>query len=74
MRMTLRDALTIQARQIEYYAGNGILTPEARAKIEAGTDVSGCDIDALIDIVEVNRRVPRGCSIEWACGIDTSGE
>ena len=69
MKMTLREALAIQAQHIEHY---GILRPDLPALVKAATHVYGCDLDAEMDIVEVNQRVPRGAQIEWMCGINNS--
>ena len=69
MQMTLREALEIQRKHIEHYARLRVDLADYVAK---QTNVEGCDLDANMDIVEVNRRVPRGASIEWMCGINSS--
>ena len=69
MKMTLREALAIQAKHIEHY---GTFRPDLPLLVQAATNVYGCDLDAEMDIVEVNQRVPRGAQIEWMCGINSS--
>ena len=65
MYMTLREALEIQARQVAHYSKFRSDLVVHMAKL---TDVGGCDLDAPMDIVEVNKRVPRGADIEYECG------
>ena len=54
--------------QIEHYSK--IRTEENLTLLMCSrTDIEGCDLDEPMDIIEVNRRVPRGADIEYACGL-----
>ena len=66
MKMTLREALRIQSEHIAWY---GKYRSDLAAIVAGRTDVTGADLDAEMDVVEVNRRVPRGADIEWICGL-----
>ena len=61
MEMTLRAALKIQAKQVASYSWRRADLAEIVAK---ETNVEGCDLDAPMDMQEINSRVPRGWDIE----------
>ena len=67
LEMTLREALEIQTRQVAHYLHHNPRLPEI---VASKTDVSGVDLDIKLDIFEINRRVPRGASIEYMLGIN----
>ena len=69
MKMTLREALKIQAEHILWYGGKRANLAQVVADL---THIEGFDLDAPMDMTEVNRMVPRGAQIEWLCGIDNS--
>jgi hypothetical protein len=69
--MTLREALKIQADQIGWY---GKYRSDLAAVVASMTDVSGCDLDTPMDVIEVNKRVPRGGAIEHICGLSYSAQ
>ncbi|MEM9540773.1 MAG: hypothetical protein AAGA60_14870 [Cyanobacteria bacterium P01_E01_bin.42] len=66
IQWTLREALKNQEKQLAHYSRN--LSPEQeqdlRSQIADRTNIEGCDLDAKMDIVEVNNRVPRAGAIE----------
>lgn len=67
LEMTLREALEIQTKQVAHYLRHNPRLPEI---VAAKTDVSGVDLDTPLDIFEINRRVPRGASIEFMLGLN----
>jgi len=62
-RMTVKEALTIQDRQIAYYAP---LCPtiNLKEKVKADTTAHELDPDVDHDVVVINRHIPRGGFIE----------
>ena len=64
--MTIREALAIQARQVEHYGflypgGTQALALEMAKRTKVPADA---DLDKAMPIFEVNRFVPRGGDIE----------
>lgn len=68
--MSLREALAIQARQVEHYKRHRADLAEHMASI---THVDGLDLDQPRPVIEVNQYVPRGEDIECACGLEDGG-
>lgn len=62
IRMTKQDALARQASQVAHYAA--IYGAWVREAVEAATRADQLPDQGLIDVVEVNRAVPRGGAIE----------
>jgi hypothetical protein len=71
IKITPRDALTRQARDIAHYAK---YRPNLAAEVAAKTNIAGIDLDAELSIIEINERIPRGGSIEAMCGLDFGGD
>lgn len=70
VKISLRDALECQERHVQHYGDMYPGGVEAlRTAVAVRTNVKGMDLDAQLDIVEINRRVPRGHDIEVMCGI-----
>ena len=65
-RMTPREALAIQATQVQHYSRHRADLAEF---VAAQTDVKGVDLDVELSMREINRRIPRGGDIERFCGI-----
>ncbi len=74
--MTLRQALAIQDEQIKWYAHHHPQGEEGlRADVKAKTgDLTGRNLDAAMEVWEVNRLVPRGAAIEYMLGLDFGGD
>lgn len=68
IKMTLREALKIQAEQIEWY-GQRHGRDRLAAMVAAKTDITGCDLDLPMHVSAINARVPRGATIEYMLGI-----
>jgi len=66
-KMTIREALKIQAQQLDYYAPN---YPQLREVAAQATHVAGLDHDALRPVVEINRLVPRGGFLGQLIGVE----
>ena len=76
IKMTPREALQIQQRQIMHYAD---LFPGKLSGLEAAmekrTNLEGLDLDKEYDIFTINKRIPRGGDIEFlVLGKDQGGE
>jgi len=61
MKMTPREALQIQAEQVSWYQNR---RHNLACVVANMTDISGLDLDLAIDVVEINKRIPRGTEIE----------
>ena len=76
IKMTPREALQIQQRQIMHYAD---LFPGKLSGLEAvmekRTNLNGLDLDKEYDIFTINKHIPRGGDIEAVVfGKDQGGE
>ena len=67
MKMTPREALEIQASHIKQYSRILSNLSEIMAN---HTDVKGINLDEPMDILEINKRIPRGCDIGYIIGVD----
>jgi len=65
-KITLRQALQIQADQLDHYCKNSPYGDAVRAEIAERTEVKGLYLDSELPVHVVNRFVPRGGSIEAA--------
>lgn len=70
IKMTLREALQIQAQQIEHYQRHRSDLAGYMASI---TRTDGMDLDVERPISEINLLVPRGSDIEYACSLTDQG-
>jgi hypothetical protein len=61
-KMTKADALARQATQVDHYAA--LYGDWVRAAVAEATRAAMLPDDGLIDVVEVNRYIPRGGAIE----------
>ena len=68
--MTPREALEIQAHQIEHYKHLRADLAEHMAGI---THITGLDLDTPLPVWRINELIPRGADIEYACGIADQG-
>lgn len=66
LTLTLREALEIQDKQIEYYSK---YRKDLKEVIKSKTNIIGYDLDKPMPIIEVNKLVPRGGTIEYICGL-----
>ncbi len=66
-KMTYNEAIRIQKKHINFYAG--LLTDKKRAELEKMTKPCPFNPDELRPVIEINRLVPRGGTIERLCGI-----
>lgn len=68
IEMTYNEAIGIQKRQINFYARR--LADGLRAELARMTKPCPFDPDEMKSVVEINRLVPRGVTIERLCGND----
>lgn len=61
MKMTLREALEIQAKQLSHYAKYEYACQQVLAHT---ADLNNYDLDAKLPVEDVNRLVPRGVAFE----------
>ena len=64
--MTYNEAIRIQKKQIGFYAR--LLTDGQRAELARMTKPCPFDPDEMRPVIEINRLVPRGRTIEKLCG------
>lgn len=65
IKLTPRDALKIQQRQILHYADLYPGKLSALEKVmEDLTNLDGLDLDKEYDVIFINERIPRGGTIE----------
>jgi hypothetical protein len=67
IQLTKQDALARQASQVEHYAAQ--YGAWVREVVAAATHADALPDEGMIDVIEVNRAVPRGGAIEsLICG------
>jgi hypothetical protein len=66
IKLTLRKALEIQAKQLDHYCTDKPYSDTIRAEIASKTNVENLDLDEELPAHIVNRHVPRGGAIESA--------
>ena len=75
-KMTISDALSRQARQGLHYGhlhAGGI--DGLRAQVAEATNIDpDIDPNAMICVIEINRMIPRGSSIEQMLSVDFGGD
>ena len=78
IEMTIREAMKVQAEQLDYYSRNlaaeaeGKMRATIRAKTKPPAD-EGRAWDTPMPVGEINEMVPRGADIEAAAGYGDSG-
>jgi len=68
LKMTVAQALAVQAKQVAHYSQN---YSQCAALVAAATDTTGLDADVEYDMVVINRHVPRGHAIEVLLGFSS---
>ena len=69
IKMTLREALKIQSEQVAWYGQRHGAKKVAAMVANKTADLSSYDLDAPMDVADINALVPRGASIEYMIGI-----
>ena len=68
MKMSIREALAVQEKQLKHYEGT---FPHLREAAQKATVIpEGADLDAPISMIEINKMIPRGVALGWLIGVD----
>ena len=63
--LTPREALAIQAKQLDYY---GARFPHLREAARRATNLEGLEMDREYKSWELSKKIPRGCDLGYLIG------